>query len=306
MYKANKEIKLPKYILNEMLLLENTNSQNLEKFPSYRYDKTNRSWVDVSNNPSSILNNKTLTFITYNVWFEPVNFSNRLKALFEIFKNYSPDFICLQEVTEPFLKEMINKDFIRESYCFSGNFRGSYDVLMLSKHDVNFYSKKFTTRMGRNLLLTEINHSFDNQKFNNFLIATSHFESLNNANVRKIQIDSAFEILNKSDTAILMGDFNFDSTWKNEEKNIDINFRDCWFEFRDKNILNDEDRYTMPKNNYFSAWRPDRILYKNDKILNLEYFEIIGKDQIEQDNPKNEVKTPSDHYGLFSMFNIKY
>jgi tyrosyl-DNA phosphodiesterase 2 len=305
MYKANKINTFPKYILKEMALSNDSLSKNFEKFPSYRFDKTKRSWIDVSNEPSTIINNKILTIMTYNIWFEPVNFSNRLKGIFEILKNYSPDFICLQEVTEPFMKEVINKDFIRENYCFSGNFKGDYDVLMLSKYNVSFYTKELKSNMGRKLLLTEINHSFDNEKFNNILIATSHFESLNNAYTRKIQLQTAFDILNQSDTALIMGDFNFDSSWKIEEANIDKNYGDCWFEFREKHNLKDEDRYTMPENKYFPAWRPDRILFKNDKIFELEFFEIIGKDVIEQDVPNNEVKTPSDHYGLFTMFNIK-
>jgi tyrosyl-DNA phosphodiesterase 2 len=305
MNKVNKIFSSPLYILNEMASSKDPVLKSLEKFPSYRFDKTKRSWIDISNEPPSILNNKTLSFITYNVWFEQVNFSNRLKSLFDILANYSPDFICLQEVTEPFLKELINKDFIRDNYCFSGNFRGGYDVLMLSKYNVSFYDQSFRSRMGRNLLLTEINHSFDNEKFSNIIIATSHFESLNNANFRKDQLAVSFEILNKSENAFLMGDFNFDSSWKNEEANINENFKDCWFELRDKNKLNDEDRFTMPATSQFSAWRPDRILFKHSDLFELEFFEIIGKDVIEQDVPNNQVKTPSDHYGLFSMFNVK-
>jgi len=306
MNKVNKITSSPKYILNDMASSKGSLSNFLKKFPSHRFDKTKRSWIDISNEPASLINNTTLSFLTYNVWFEQVNFKNRLKSLFDIFTNYSPDFICLQEVTEPFMKELINKDFIRDNYCFSGNFRGSYDVLMLSKHNVSFYTKAFRSRMGRNLLMTEINHSFDNENFKNILIATSHFESLSNGgDLRGHQLFSSFKILNQSDNALLMGDFNFDSSWKNEEANINENFKDCWFEFRDKHMLNDEDRFTMPKNQYFPAWRPDRILFKKNTFLELEYFEIIGKDEIDQDIPDNQIKTPSDHYGLFSMFNIK-
>ena len=292
-------------LLKEILPSKELASQNLEKFPTYKFDKKKKSWVDVSNEASEIISNKTISFISYNVWFEESNWNNRLKNLFEILENYSADFICLQEVTEGFLRELINKEFIREKYHFSGNFKGSYDVLMLSKHNTKFYCKEFNSRMGRNLLITEINHSFDNQKFSKIFIATSHFESLNNAKLRKEQLETSFNLLNKSKNAFLMGDFNFDSSWKNEECNIDKNFKDCWFESRDKNNLNDEDRYTMPKTDQFSAWRPDRILFEDENLFELDFFEIIGKDPIEQDNPNNFVKTPSDHYGLFAMFNVK-
>jgi len=307
MKNLNQILSAPKNILNNLYSDSKYSKlkQNLEKFPSYKFDKIKKNWIDISKENQEIISKNSLTFMSYNVWFENVNWKNRLKSLFDIFQSYSPDFICLQEVTEPFLKELINKEFIRENYCFSGNFRGGYDVLILSKFNVNFFSMAFESRMGRNLLLTEINHSFDNINYSNIIIATSHFESLNNAKLRKQQLETSFEILNNSETAFLMGDFNFDSSWKNEEVNIDKNFNDCWFNFRDKNNLNDEDRYTMPKSNHFPAWRPDRILYKNDKFLELEYFEIIGNNQIEQDEYNNVVKTPSDHYGLFAMFKLK-
>jgi hypothetical protein len=163
--------------------------------------------------------------------------------------------------------------------------------------------------MGRNLLIASLFIGKDLENYTdlkNLLIATSHFESLNNSKLRKDQLNVSFSLLNESANSFLMGDFNFDSTWENEENNIDKNFKDCWFEYRFKHNLDNEDRYTMPKNEYFSAWRPDRILYKsNDNILELDYFEIIGKEEIPQNILDNKVKTPSDHYGLFALFNLK-
>jgi tyrosyl-DNA phosphodiesterase 2 len=285
--------------------------KNLIKFPTYKFSYELNKWIDTSTSiENNIINNKLLSFISYNVWFENVNWKNRLDSLFNIFKQYSPDFICLQEVTDQFLKELIKEEFIKENYFFSGNFQGGYDVLILSKYNTNFFNLKFdkNTKMGRNLLLMEIIHSFDNKNLNNILIATSHFESLNSEEYRKRQLKDSFEILNFSECAFLMGDFNFDSSWKNEEVNIDSKFNDCWFLHKEKNKLNDNERFTMPANNYFSAWRPDRILFKNGKnenFLNLDYFEILGKDPIKQDEFDNIVKTPSDHYGLFALFEIK-
>lgn len=51
-------------------------------------------------------------------------------------------------------------------------------------------------------------------------VATSHFESLDSADIRKDQLEVAFGVLDKYPTALLMGDFNFDSSWNNEEKCI--------------------------------------------------------------------------------------
>lgn len=69
--------------------------------------------------------------------------------------------------------------------------------------------------MGRSLLVAET--EVDGQTI---AVATSHFESLNNADIRKEQLGVAFDVLGKYDTALLMGDFNFDSSWNNEEKVI--------------------------------------------------------------------------------------
>jgi tyrosyl-DNA phosphodiesterase 2 len=320
-------VKEIKYILPSL-----ANKKNLIKYPTYKFSFELNKWIDTSiffttenynkNDNKNIINNKSLSFISYNVWFENVNWKNRIESLFNIFKQYSPDFICLQEVTDIFLRELIKEDFIKKNYFFSGNFEGSYDVLILSKYNTNFFNLKFgkNTKMGRNLLLMELIHSFDNKNFNNILIATSHFESLNNSEFRKKQLEASFEILNFSDSefastskcAFLMGDFNFDSSWKNEEINIDSKFNDCWFVHKEKNKLNNDERFTMPANKSFSAWRPDRILYKNENVndnffLNLDYFEIIGKEHIKQDEFENfnNVKTPSDHYGLYALFEIK-
>jgi tyrosyl-DNA phosphodiesterase 2 len=191
--------------------LEDLSKKGLNKYPTFKYSKLNNSWIDVSNQNSDIIKTNTISFISYNVWFENVNWDNRLKNLFQIFETYSPDYICLQEVTEGFLRDLIRNNFVKDNYCFSGNFRGGYDILILSKYKSKFYSQQFTSGMGRNLLITEINHSNDNKKFNNIMISTSHFESLNNAYLRKEQLKISFEILYYSNNAFLMGDFNFDS-----------------------------------------------------------------------------------------------
>lgn len=294
---------VPKYFLDNPTTL---NKFLYEKFPTYKFDKSQNKWSDLSNEPSDIIKNKTLSFISYNVWFENVNWSNRLKALFNIFQEYSPDFISLQEVTQEFLVELLKQNFVRENYYFSGNFKGSYDVFMLSKYNTKYYTKTFKSNMGRNLLFTEINYVSENGNYKNFITGTSHFESLNSAKQRKNQLENSFDLLGLSDNSFLMGDFNFDSTWKQEEININKDYLDCWFMSKDKCGLNDEDRYTMPKSERFPAWRPDRIIYRNSGMFELEFFEILGKEKIEQDiNEGGNVLTPSDHYGLFAMFNIK-
>ena len=65
--------------------------------------------------------------------------------------------------------------------------------------------------MGRSLLLceTQINGK-------PLIISTVHLESLENADIRKMQMEIAFPIVKTVDDSMMMGDFNFDSSWKEE------------------------------------------------------------------------------------------
>ena len=70
--------------------------------------------------------------------------------------------------------------------------------------------------MGRSLLLCET--MINGQPL---IVGTVHLESLSNAVQRKKQMDIAFPVLKAIDNSFLMGDFNFNSTWKNEQESID-------------------------------------------------------------------------------------
>ena len=61
---------------------------------------------------------------------------------------------------------------------------GQYGSMILTKHPCNFYEKVFSqSTMSRSLLFAEPVHGIGGR---NVVIATSHFESLNFADVRKI------------------------------------------------------------------------------------------------------------------------
>jgi len=100
--------------------------------------------------------------------------------------------------------------WVQEAYYLSdddGSFVNPYGVCIMSRIPV----KQFTvwslpTLMGRNCLVAEF--EFNNQKF---LCATVHLESLDNSDYRKKQLEVISPLLQNSHTAILTGDFNFDS-----------------------------------------------------------------------------------------------
>lgn len=163
--------------------------------------------------PQKISNSiSKLTFLTYNVWFEYFNENNRVPCLLKLLDTSEADFICLQEVTADFMKELLKAPWLTSKYLFSGYQMSGYNCLILSKLHCNYfrYAYKYTG-MGRSLFVaeTEVNGEA-------IAVATSHFESLDSADIRKDQLEVAFKVLDKYSTALLMGDFNFDSSWNNE------------------------------------------------------------------------------------------
>jgi tyrosyl-DNA phosphodiesterase 2 len=276
--------------------IKSLNNKNVKQVTTLKFINSLWTALQVLNPPKLI--DKEISFITYNVWFENFNWDNRLKALLEIFEKYSPDFICLQEVTAGFLEYIMSQTHIQKNYYISGNFNKGYDVIILSKYQTIFYTIDFPSNMGRNLLLTTLQLN-DKEEI---VIATSHFESLQNEKYRKIQLVKTFEVLNSYSYSFLMGDFNFDPSWK-EQENIDPNFVDSWKLHCEGNNIEESSGFTMPANNYFSAWRPDRILFTPKESIKLNKFEIIGKDKIEKNTDEfGSVETPSDHYGLYGKF----
>lgn len=122
---------------------------------------------------------------------------------------------------------------------------------MLTRFNCQFYERPFeVSMMGRSLLLAEA-------LGRDLVVATAHFESLNNAKARKCQMEECFGLVRKSGikNAMVVGDFNFDSTWEHEEAVITQNgMRDVVHQFYNKSAL------SMHKTPRFPPWRPDKVV----------------------------------------------
>ena len=77
--------------------------------------------------------------------------------------------------------------------------------------------------MGRSLLIAETIINGER-----FVVSTAHLESMNSAQYRKAQMEISFSILKLFNNSMLMGDYNFDSSWKNEQACIDPGFDDIF------------------------------------------------------------------------------
>ena len=106
--------------------------------------------------------------------------------------------------------------------------------------------------MGRSLILAE---------FQDLIVATSHFESLDNAGSRNSQMTETFDLLRKSGVTnvVVAGDYNFDTTYAKEEAVLGQHGM--------KDIVNQfcgVDSFSMYKSPKFPAWRPDKIVIGSD------------------------------------------
>lgn len=89
------------------------------EIPSIHYNEKTQNWDCHSIFNSNSLQQQSikrekLSFITYNVWCDNHNFQERCKELIKLFKQYNPDIICLQEVSDKFNDFLCeDKDFIK-------------------------------------------------------------------------------------------------------------------------------------------------------------------------------------------------
>lgn len=277
---------------------------DLAKVQALKFDKKHLKWaIELANGEDVVNGKQSVKILTYNVWFEKVNWENRLKALVSIFEKADADFICLQEVTPDFVSFLEKNSFVKDNYYMNVGLNYTYDVLILSKSFPHYHHLEFPTMMDRRLLTCEVDVSTSLK----LTVATAHFESLEHSDKeRKVQLELTFAHLNSlSNSVVLTGDFNFDPSWQSEQANVDKNYSDAFVSAKSAKLIEDSEAgFTMPAWEHFNAWRPDRILLKSNNKLSLQRFEIVGKEEVEQDGENNLVKTASDHYGLLAEFKI--
>jgi len=249
------------------------------------------------------INARELKILTYNVWFESHEFQERTRALLDLIDRVDADFVCLQEVTEPFAQALCSDARLVAKYYFPNKVVSSYTVFIIARHPVVFGEVPLTTRMGRSLATAHFKLNGEPA-----VISTVHLESLDNERLRKGQLDAIFPYISISPFALLCGDFNFHHTWTTEQANLQSDYVDAWGSLHD---ISAEPGFTMPATRSFPAWRPDRIIIKSSswRVSNVE---IIGKEPLAKyrhfadPTPLADsiVKTPSDHYGVVATLSL--
>jgi len=281
-------------------------NKDISNISTLKFDSKTQNWVRIKNRKvdNTVERLDSFKMISYNIWFGKHNFLNRRNAIFDLLKEKDADVVCLQEVTSYFFNALIENQFIRENYYISDSYITSYNVVILSKFSLKFYVLTLPTQMNRNLVIGELKvKEFERNK--NIVFASSHYESLENEDLRKTQLENSFEVLNSFSNSLLVGDFNIDDKLQASEiKNIDLKYYDSWLIWKNRNNLAEEDGYTYYEDKSEPAQRIDRIMLNKDSYYKLNDFEIFGKEKIQVDEKFNfgTIETPSDHQGLYAEF----
>mmetsp|Transcript_36447 Transcript_36447/g.48848 ORF Transcript_36447/g.48848 Transcript_36447/m.48848 type:complete len:326 (-) Transcript_36447:1525-2502(-) len=254
---------------------------------------------------------KQLSMLTWNVWFGNLRYRERYNAILKEVLSRDVDVACFQEVTEAFMETLFSCNDVVSNYDMSPNKIRDYGAMILAKKklNANFEEIKLPTRMDRSLILA---------RMENIVIGTVHLESLNSEDCRRRQLAAANEAMTGDETAILCGDFNFDSTqtwgdWRrsraarspeNLENNVLKKELPCWADAwptlkggpednGDPGLTFDGATNPVCVRNKNERMRYDRIMVKESPSITLGNISLIGTEPMDDTNIK-----PSDHYGI--------
>jgi len=272
--------------------------------PVYRFD--GRQWLDLRGRVPEYQMAVSYRVLSYNIWFHGCNdtlsddWLPRQQALLSEMRGADADFLCLQEVTAPFLELLLHQDWVRKDYNVSdltgeNTFSSWYGVFIASRVPVHKLELlAVPTGLGRSVLVAHLNVAGPER----LAVATAHLESPvgpSSAMIRLQQLQCAMEYFNmqRITTGLFMGDFNV----TDEEP-----MKRCWQRFGWTD-LNDN------SSTWFSHhWRPDRILLRSAiYACEGDVAEVIGKREtgLQVKGSGGIVKTPSDHFALAATLRLR-
>jgi hypothetical protein len=168
-----------------------------------------RSHAGIGQQLPAVTDKAEFSLLTWNVWFDDYQFTARVDHICKFIESADVDVVCLQEVTPRFIFQLRDQSWLTKydvSDDLQGSSVGSYGIVMLCKKELSAAYKftRFPSGMGRSLLSTRLL-----LRGAEFCVGTVHLESLNNASLRKQQLEICRDTLDTYDYAVLCGDFNF-------------------------------------------------------------------------------------------------
>lgn len=240
-----------------------------------------------------------LSIATWNVWFGEYGFEERSGALLTEIEKLRPDIIGLQEVTPRLLRIIAQCKWVRKMYTLSEvrpGAMGDYGCLLLSRIPLRGVRKiALPSEMNRYALVTDI--VSDN---GTFTLVTIHLESTKSGHVvRGQQLQKLFDELEKVSPVVILGDFNFCSTDREENARLDSRYFDLWPMLRPDEPGFTEDTVInsmrLAQTGKGKQVRYDRILLRDDSDQwRACSIELLGTKELE---PELFV---SDHFGLIA------
>lgn len=272
-----------------------------------RFDPGRGEWVETPGEPpreTAGSRVERLVLATFNVWFGDLNWQRRQDALLDELERVSPDVVGLQEVQPRFLRRLLEVDWVRRDYALSDvwdSTLGAYGVLLLSRLPVREFSLlDLPSQMGRRLLMADL--ELDGELLR---VGSVHLESTAGQGLaRGVQLEKIFPVLDEADSAVLMGDLNFDPSSEYEQGFLLESYQDAWSalhpdlpgwtEDTERNLLR-QDKKSVEKQVRF-----DRILLRSERWRPVT-MERLGLEPVGHDLPR---VFPSDHFGLTSTLEL--
>lgn len=244
-----------------------------------------------------------LSFLTINLWNDKESWSERFIAFSELVTQYSPDIICLQEVTNLVLKKILRQKWAKMYFASTNEIRHRPSgELILSKFPISL-SETFPfkqTAAGNCINITHINIPL------NYVLPTPGEEDVVGdcitvincqleklkpfSDMRKEQFRSLVNLLCSKSCVFLLGDTNFTDE-DTDTLDIPTPWKDAWIEMGSQADF--QHTYDSSRNNYihgYAQYRYDRVIYKSPYWV-ADYFEMVGMD-----------KLASTHFGLYCEF----
>src|SRR5262249_55146871 len=134
---------------------------------------------------------------------------------------HQPEVIALQEATLAMLRPLLEQDWVRRQYYTTASPHSptaTHGVVLLCRFPTPAYLLQLPGHFGRRSAILELA---------GLRVASVHLESLNSAHVRREQLRLLFTQLQDSPSAMLLGDFNFCSSWE-ENRQLPADYLDLW------------------------------------------------------------------------------
>ncbi|KAN0011757.1 hypothetical protein ACTFIU_007324 [Dictyostelium citrinum] len=133
--------------------------------------------LNSNDSTSLVFEDKILTFLTFNVWFDSYLWKQRANRLFKTIESKNPDVICLQEVTPMFLDYLKDQKWVRERYCISDN--GDLDTVYPYGVVILF---KYDTMVLKQMSLCPLPNSNQSRKMISSIFSINNCNSINDIN----------------------------------------------------------------------------------------------------------------------------